>query len=528
LSLPTSLQETEPWTTEAPARRRVGRKRRITRRSWIAFGALIALLLTAGGGILAFENALPTSVNLNLKNGDKDVPTYSRLVFNFSRPVAMSALQDAISITPSTEGTLADVSGQKQYTWSPAKALADLTVYSVTLSPITDLSHHRIPGGRWTFTTNIVPRIMSVTGGSTALADGLEIDPGTPLTLNFNDAMEPITIKVTLGSQQADLKWAADFRSAAISTQGMPSGPLVLQMGPGGRDQTGHHVPGTFTLKTGIYYHDHEHRTPLRYPALIQVPNDYYARDQNGLQAADMVFEYLAEGGITRCTAIFQSAPDLIGPMRSSRFISLKIARHYRGLLFQSGESAATRARAASDPVPQFFDTIGYTYRTDARYAPDNLMIGAGGVNAAEGVFSGIPTFAVPKTRPELTGGTPASSVAVDEHYSVYTYDPGMGTYQKSEEGHAYQDASLHQPLRIEMVVVFHTAERLVNVGDGHGAHIHDFDMDSGGHVEIYYKGLEYTGIWSSPDGHGPLTFTLYTSQVVTLPPGLVWIDVVA
>jgi hypothetical protein len=52
--------------------------------------------------------------------------------------------------------------------------------------------------------------------------------------------------------------------------------------------------------------------------------------------------------------------------------------------------------------------------------------------------------------------------------------------------------------------------------------------MDSGGHVEIYYKGLEYTGIWSSPDGHGPLTFTLYTSQVVTLPPGLVWIDVVA
>src|SRR5712692_7413650 len=34
---------------------------------WIALGALVAVALTAGGGTLAFENALPTSVGLNLK-----------------------------------------------------------------------------------------------------------------------------------------------------------------------------------------------------------------------------------------------------------------------------------------------------------------------------------------------------------------------------------------------------------------------------------------------------------------------------
>jgi hypothetical protein len=300
-------------------------------------------------------------------------------------------------------------------------------------------------------------------------------------------------------------------------------------MGPGGVDQTGHHVVGTFTLKTGLYYHDREHATVLKYPALIQVPNDYYARDQNGLQAADMVFEYLAEGGITRCTAIFQNAPDLIGPMRSSRFISLKIARHYDGLLFQSGESQATASAAAANPVPQFFDTIGYTYRTNARYAPDNLMISGTNVQAAEqNYFSGIPAFTVPKARPDLSGGSGAATVTVDEHSSIYSYDPIMGTYQKTEDGHAYQDASLHQPLRIEMVIVIHTAERLVNVGDGHGAHIHDFDLDSGGAVGIYYKGLGYSGSWSAPDGHGPLTFKLDSGQVVTLPPGLVWIDVTA
>jgi len=486
-------------------------------------------VLTAGGGILAFENSQPTSVGINIKSGAQDVPTYTRVVFNFSRPVAQNAVEAAFSITPATDGTVAAVSGQTQYAWSPAKALTDLTTYTVNLAAITDLSHHRVPGGRWTFTTNIVPRISSVTAGTVALTDGAEIDPGTPLTVNFNDAMEPLTIKVTIGAQPVDLKWAAGNRSATISTQSMPSGPLVLQMGPGGRDQTGHHVPGTFTLKTGIYYHDREHTSALKYPALIQVPNDYFARDQNGLQAADVVFEYLAEGGITRCTAIYQNAPDLVGPMRSSRFISLKIAHHYKGLLFQSGESQATASRAASDPTPQFFDTIGYSYRTNARFAPDNLMISGSAIKAAEtNYFSNIPAFALPKARPDLAGGTGAGTVKVDEHYSVYSYDPGVGTYSKSEEGHAYRDASLNQPLRIEMLIVLHTAEQLVNVGDGHGAHVHDFNLDSGGSVQIYYKGLGYTGSWSAPDGHGPLTFTLDGGQVVTLPPGLVWIDVVA
>ena len=509
--------------------KRPRRKRRIGGRGWIALAAVIAVLLTAGGGVLAFENAMPTSVGLNLTNGAKDVPTYTRVVFTFSRPVDIHDVAKAFSIAPATEGDMESISGQTEYAFSPTKALTDLTTYMVTLGPITDLSHHRMPGGRWTFTTNIVPRVTSVTApGGAALTDGSEIDPGTPITINFNDAMEPTTVRVDVGTTQANLTWASDGRSATISTEGMPSGPLVLQMGAGGRDQSGHLVTGTFALKTGVYYHDHEHTTALKYPALIQVPNDYFARDQNGLQAATVVFEYLAEGGITRCTAIFQNAPDLIGPMRSSRFISLKIARHYKGLLFQSGESQATRNRAAADPVPQFFDTIGYSYRTGARYAPDNLMIKGPSVNAAEqNYFSGIAPFTIAKARPDLVGGSLAGTVSIPEHYSVYSYDPLMGTYQKSEEGHAYQDASLNKPLRIEMVIQLHTAESLVNVGDGHGAHIHDFNLDSGGAAQIYYKGLGYQATWNAPDHNGPLTFTI-NGTIVSLPPGLVWIDVVA
>jgi hypothetical protein len=530
LSISTSLPELEPASPPPayPLRRPARRRRRSGARIAIAIGLSLLVVLVGMGSYLAYENTLPTTVVTNFKNGQKNVPTDGRFLITYSRQVAMAAVQAAFSISPTTDGNIISVSGQTQYAWAPRKPLTELTTYTVSMKPVLDVGHRPVPAGQWSFTTIIVPRVISITAADgIALADGTEIDPGTTLKLTFNDAMERVTIRVSIGDQMANLKWAADDKSATFSTAGMASGPLTVQLAPGGRDQTGHLVPGAFTLKTGVYYHDREHRAALRYPALIQIPNDEYARDQNGLQAADVVFEYLAEGGITRLTAIYQNPPDLIGPMRSARFISLKIARHYKGLLFQSGESQATRNRAASDPVPQFFDTIGYQFRTNSRYAPDNLMIRGDLVQAAENnYFSGIPAWTLPKARPNLSGGGSATTINVDEHYSSYTYDAGTGTYRKSEEGHTYSDANLNQPLRIEMLIILHTREWLLDVGDGHGAHIHDYELDVGGHADFFYKGQQYSGLWIPTDSHEPISFVLDNNQPISLPPGLVWIDV--
>jgi Protein of unknown function (DUF3048) N-terminal domain/Protein of unknown function (DUF3048) C-terminal domain/Bacterial Ig-like domain len=489
------------------------------------------VVLVGAGAYLFYQSTRPTTFATNFVNGQKDVPADSRILLTFSRPVSLAAVQAAFSISPGVNGTINSLDGQTQYAFSPSLGMTDLTTYTITMKPIIDVGHHRVAGSTWSFTTLIVPHVTSITGAAgTPLAAGTEIDPGSTLKLNFNDAMEPTTIKVTVGTQVANVKWATDDKSATLSTAGMPSGPLQVQVSAGGRDQTGHVLPGTYIFNTGIYYHDHEHTTALRYPAIIQIPNDEGAWDQNGLQAADIVWEYLAEGGITRLTAMYDNAPDLIGPMRSARFISLKLGRHYRGLLFQSGESQATAARAAQDPTPQFFDTIGYQFRAaPPRYAPDNLMIKGPVVKAAQdNYFSSIPSFTIPKSRPVLQGTSTAATVNVDEHYSVYKYDPGTGTYLKSEQGHPYVDAGLGQPLRIEMLITLHTKETLLDVGDGHGAHIHDYDLDSSGRIEVFYKGMGYTGNWASTDSHGPLTFTLDNGQALTLPPGLVWIDVTA
>ncbi len=530
MSLPTSLQETEhhAWPAPPPAKKRSNGGRFRFRRGWVAIAVVFAVLCTAGGGYLAYQNTLPTSVSLNVTNGQKEVPTDFQLRLSFSRAVSADTLAQQLNVAPATDATLETSDGGTTYDWVPTKPLADLTTYTVTVSSYNDPSKHQVRGGRWTFTTTIVPRIVSVTlPDGSAVSDGLEIQPGSKLTFIFNDAMVPSTVKVSLGPQPIVLAWATDQRTASMATQGIPSGPVVLQLAAGAKDSAGREVKSAWSLDTGLYYRDREHMITLKFPALIQVPNDAYAVDQDGLQAANMVFEYVAEGGITRLTAIFGSAPDLIGPMRSSRLVSLKIARHYKGLLFQSGESGVTQAAAGTDPVPQFFDTIGYTFRTNKRYAPDNLMISGDGVNRAEAKFPKLSAFVLTQARPDLTGGGAVARFNVSEHDSTYTYDPIYGTYAKNESGHSYRDAHLGQTLRIEMVIVLHTQVSLLPIGDGHGSYIHDYNLDTNGKADIYYKGQLYAGAWASTDHNGPLTFTL-NGQPVSLPPGLVWVDVTA
>src|SRR5260370_5347594 len=92
---------------------------------------------------------------------------------------------------------------------------------------------------------------------------------------------------------------------------------------------------------------------------------------------------------------------------------------------------------------------------------------------AQDNYFPWIPTFTIPKIMPVLPAGAPRASINVDEHYSVYTYDPATGTYQKTEEGHAYRDASLDQPLRIEILITLHPRQPLPNVRYDHGAQLH-------------------------------------------------------
>src|ERR1700731_1202471 len=71
-------------------------------------------------------------------------------------------------------------------------------------------------------------------------------------------------------------------------------------------------------------------------PAMVQIENSILARPQAGLQQADLVYEYLAEGGITRMTMIYfkPSGSQRIEPVRSARPVTIHLWHAYHAGVF--------------------------------------------------------------------------------------------------------------------------------------------------------------------------------------------------
>ncbi len=497
------------------------------RRLLIVIAALVAVVLVGAtvGGVYGYQQSQPTTVSFNLKPGQTEVPLDQKLTVSFSRPLSPAAVAAHLHLAPAVEGHLEAAPGGRSFTWISNGPMADLTAYTLTVENFND-GGHSVRGGRLGFTTTLVPRVTAVTTDAGAgLADGADIPLGTRLILAFNTAMDQPSVQVTANGAPAKLAWASDGKSVTIDTGGIPIGTLAIAIA-GGRDVAGRVMPAGWKLGLNLVFRINVHTTPLRFPALVQVPNDPSARDQSGLQSADMVFEYATEGGIPRFTAMFTNVPDRVGPTRSGRLISIKLTRHYHGELYLSGTSEGTFGVLSRDPVPAFFDTAGYYYRSYDRPAPNNLYINGDAIARAE--YPNVPAFKPPTGTPKLAGGADAAHPQVAAQGSTYDYDGTTRTYFKSEAGHRFSDASIGQPLRITMVIVMHTNVTTTGiVEDVNGAHGLDYDTESGGHAEIYYQGQSYSGRWAAADRSSPFTFTLDNGTQVPVPPGLVWVDVV-
>jgi hypothetical protein len=90
---------------------------------------------------------------------------------------------------------------------------------------------------------------------------------------------------------------------------------------------------------TGLPYPNEE--AMARRNLIVKISNfPPLVRPQQGVNAADVVYEYEAEGGVTRFAAIFRShAPERVGSIRSARLIDIELATMYRALLAYSGTS---------------------------------------------------------------------------------------------------------------------------------------------------------------------------------------------
>lgn len=118
---------------------------------------------------------------------------------------------------------------------------------------------------------------------------------------------------------------------------------------------------------------------PQRPVIVVKIGNNPEARPQTGLNDADIVFEEVVEGGITRYVGVFQSkAQDLIGPVRSVRGMDPNIAKLFGGIFAYSGGTQKNESAIQSTTgIKALNETSAKDamIRTKDRYAPNNLYI---------------------------------------------------------------------------------------------------------------------------------------------------------
>jgi DUF3048 family protein len=122
---------------------------------------------------------------------------------------------------------------------------------------------------------------------------------------------------------------------------------------------------------------------------LVKVDNVPLARPHYGIAQADMVFEILVEGFVTRLAAVFHSQdPQTIGNIRSARLNDRSLTPMVRGALVYSGTSAYEMPLIQSDAASGKYvdlsaDYTGGYYRVTFRPGPYNMFTSAAAMRQA-------------------------------------------------------------------------------------------------------------------------------------------------
>jgi hypothetical protein len=213
-------------------------------------------------------------------------------------------------------------------------------------------------------------------------------------------------------------------------------------------------------------------------PMGIMVSNIQIALPQSGLSQADICFEVVAEGGITRILALFYNWSKLpkIGTVRSARDYYIDLAQAYDAIYVHFGESyiaAAVLKDRNIDDIDLFKIDNAY-WRDQARIKSKGLEHSAytnidyikKGINAKKiqvaaqnGKQADAFNFNPPDQKIKPTDITankvtvPFSGVST----SIFDYNSTEGVYGKSEFGSPEIDENTNSQLKVTNVIILFT-----------------------------------------------------------------------
>lgn len=293
-----------------------------------------------------------------------------------------------------------------------------------------------------------------------------------------------------------------------------------------------------------------------RRPLAVMIENHLEARPQSGLNTADIVYEAVAEGGITRFMGVFYcNLSDVqVGPVRSARTYFLDWLSEYDALYAHVGGANTPGPANALGQIIDYkikdlnqfsigFPTFWRDYQRLGRaVATEHTMysttaklweIGAkrGWTNVDEDGVSWDKNF-VPWKFKDDQAGSGASKIEVffwknGNDYKVdWNYDSSCNCYKRKNGGQDHLDLNKKEQLGPKNVVIRFQKES--NANDGYPGNVHLLYGTKGqGKALIFQDGKVIKGTWNKQTRLSREIFKDESGKEIQFNKGQIWLQAV-
>lgn len=301
---------------------------------------------------------------------------------------------------------------------------------------------------------------------------------------------------------------------------------------------------------TGIQYPETEAGSWVNErPFGVMINNHVDARPQSGLVYADLVYEIVAEGGITRFLAFFlTNTPEKIGPVRSTREYYLVLVKELSdAMIMHIGYSPQALVAIDTWPVRSLFrggceSYPGCEWRDNPRNVAYEHTAYVNGVKLRElGVDLGwegkgdIRTYTFKDSSDKYSSSPSASKISIDfwnkgDYSSVFEYNPQNNTYLKftgydaSDNPIPHKDQETGQQIEVKNLIVQYATELSI-AGDEKGRL--DYQLVGSGKATVFIDGKVVDATWSKASRDERTLFYDTNGQEIEFNRGKFWIAIV-
>lgn len=271
------------------------------------------------------------------------------------------------------------------------------------------------------------------------------------------------------------------------------------------------------------------------YPVGVMIENLASIRPQAGLVKANVVYEALVEGGITRFLAVFTLTESIekIGPVRSARPYYIDWVKELNAMYSHVGGSPQAMSDIQTKGVinlDQFYDPTNYWREKLNRPIEHNmftsgrlLTLGLVGKNSLiEGDFE---PWVFKDDAPLNERLDMASPITIDfsspSYQVVYQYDRATNTYNRFQADQPHVDMDTNEQINPKNVLVQYVrtgladAQRLTMETVGEGSAV------------LFRDGQSIEGTWSKDSVNDRTLFVDASGQPMEFTAGQIWIEVV-